>query len=98
MRTDFSLFRERLAEACSARNMTHLALCRGIGLSPKKAVELEYSPLNALDLYRVCQIADALEVSTDWLLGRSNVMSVMAMPEDPEPPKRKRKPIPSKTS
>jgi hypothetical protein len=92
MHTDFSVFRERLAEACRLRDMTHSALCKGIGLSPKKAVDLEYSPLKALDLYRVCQIADKLDVSVDWLLGRSNVMSVMEMPEDfPEPPKRKAK-------
>jgi hypothetical protein len=90
--TDFSVFRERLAEACRLRDITYPALCRGIGLSPKKAVDLEYTPLKALDLYRVCQIADKLDVSVDWLLGRSNVMSVTEMPEefDSEPPKRKR--------
>jgi len=91
MHTDFSVFRERLAEACRVRNMTHSALCRGIGLSPKKAVDLEYSPLKALDLYRVYQIADKLDVSVDWLLGRSNVMNVMEMPQLPEPPTRKAK-------
>jgi hypothetical protein len=41
----------------------------------------------SLDLYRVCQIADALDVSLDWLMGRSNVISVMEMSELPEPPK-----------
>ena len=30
--------------------------------------------LKALDLYRVCQIADRLDVSLDWLLGRADVM------------------------
>ena len=34
------------------------------------------------------QIADALDVSLDWLIGRSNVMDVMEMPE---PPKKKGK-------
>jgi hypothetical protein len=29
-----------------------------------------------LDLYRVCQIADRLDVSLDWLLGRSDVMEL----------------------
>jgi hypothetical protein len=91
MHTDFSLFRERLAEACRVRNMTHSALCRGIGLSARKAIDLEYFPLKALDLYRVAQIADKLDISVDWLLGRSNVMNVMEMPELPEPPKRKAK-------
>jgi len=32
--------------------------------------------LRALDLYRVCQIADRLDVSLDWLLGRSDVMEI----------------------
>jgi hypothetical protein len=32
--------------------------------------------LRALDLYRVCQIADRVEVSVDWLLGRSDVMKL----------------------
>jgi hypothetical protein len=45
----------------------------------------------ARDLYRVCQIADVLDVSVDWLTGRSNVMNVTEMPELelelPEPPK-----------
>jgi Cro/C1-type HTH DNA-binding domain len=82
MHTDFSVLRERLAEACRSRSMSHLALCRGIGLSSRKSVDLEYNPLKALDLYRLTQIADALEVSIDWLLGRSNVMSVMEKPEN----------------
>ena len=30
----------------------------------------------ALDLYRVCQIADHRDVSVDWLLGRSDVMEI----------------------
>jgi hypothetical protein len=88
MRTDFSVFQERLAEACRVRSMTHSALCRGIGLSPRKSVDLEYNPLRALDLYRVTQIA-VLEVSIDWLLGRSNVMSAMEMLEPPDPLKGK---------
>ena len=48
--------------------------------------------LKAIDLYRLCQIADRLDVSIDWLLGRSNVMSVIEIPEDfPEPPKARAK-------
>ena len=91
MHTDFSVFRERLAEACRVRSMSHSALCRGIGLSPKKALEIEYYPLKTLDLYRVSQIADKLEVSIDWLLGRTNVMNVAEMPEEPEAPDPQRK-------
>ncbi len=91
MPTDFSVFRERLTEACCVRNMSHSALCRGIGLSPRKALEIEYYPLKTLDLYRVSQIADKLDVSIDWLLGRTNVMSVVEMPEEPEEPEPPRK-------
>ncbi|MGA7326064.1 MAG: hypothetical protein WBX25_16660 [Rhodomicrobium sp.] len=92
MHTDFSVFRDRLAEACRVRNMSHSALCRGIGLSPRKALEIEYYPLKTLDLYRVSQIADKLEVSIDWLLGRTNVIDVLEMLEVPEPePPRKKK-------
>jgi hypothetical protein len=68
MPTDFSVFRERLAEACRIRGMT----CR----LPKyrhrrpgvRALDVHLSGLRALDLYRVCQIADRLDVSVDWLL------------------------------
>jgi len=67
MQTDFSVFRERLAEACHILNMTHEAICRGIGLGCRRVVDLHFQGLKALDLYRVCQIADALEVSLDWL-------------------------------
>ena len=46
----------------------------------------------SLDLYRVCQIADALDVSLDWLTGRSNVVDVMEMPElKPATPPAKKK-------
>ena len=82
MQTDFSVFRERLAEACRIRNMTQEALCRSIGLGSRRALDVSILGLRALDLYRVCQIADRLDVSIDWLLGRSNVMSMMEMPED----------------
>ena len=34
--------------------------------------------VRALDIYQICQIADALEVSLDWLPGRSDVMEVAA--------------------
>jgi len=34
------------------------------------------SAIVALDLYRICQIEDWLDVRVDWLLGRSEVMEV----------------------
>jgi hypothetical protein len=68
-------------------------LFRSVNLGGCRLIDFERSGLRILDLYRVCQIADALDVSTDWLLGRSNVMDVMEMPDFPEgePPKRKAK-------
>jgi hypothetical protein len=82
MRTDFSLFRERLAEACVARNTASTNVCAGIGLGSRRAINLSLTGSAAIDLYRLCQIADVLDVSLDWLAGRSNVMDVMEMPDN----------------
>jgi len=71
MQSDFSLFRERLAEACRVRGTKPDAVCRSIGLGSRHRVDLAYSGLKALDIYRLAQIADYLNVSVDWLLGRS---------------------------
>jgi hypothetical protein len=76
MRTDFSLFRDRFAEACRVRGMKPEAVFRSIGLGGRRALDMQFAGLRALDLYRVCQIADRLDVSVDWLLGRSNVMEL----------------------
>ncbi|MGO8952912.1 MAG: hypothetical protein ACLPWS_11645 [Rhodomicrobium sp.] len=84
MQTDFSLFRERLAEACRARNTTEAKVCSSIGLGGRRAINLTVCGPGALDLYRVCQIADKLGVSLDWLMGRSKLMDVLEMPKIPE--------------
>ena len=76
MSTDFSLFRDRLAEACRIRGMKQDAVYRSIGMGGRRALDLEFAGLRALDLYRVCQIADRLDVSVDWLVGRSDVMDL----------------------
>jgi hypothetical protein len=77
MATDFGLFRARFAEACLARGMKPEAVYRSIGIGGRRALDLEsVGVLRALDLYRVCQIADRLNVSLDWLLGRSDVMEL----------------------
>jgi hypothetical protein len=75
METNFFIFRERLAIACRIRGMTYDALCSSIGLGgPARTVDLEHAGLRALDIYRLAKIADQLDVSLDWLLGRSNAM------------------------
>jgi hypothetical protein len=77
MSTNFSLFRDRFAEACRIRDMKPEAVYRSVGIGGRRALDLQsVGVLRALDLYRVCQIADRLDVSLDWLLGRSDVMEV----------------------
>ena len=55
----------------------------------RRAVDLDFAGVKSLDIPTLAQIADKLDVSIDWLLGRSNVMSVMEMPEPPEPKAKK---------
>ncbi len=88
MRTDFSVFRERLVEACRVRGVSEHQLYRSIGLSGRRAVDFELFGLKGIDIQRLGQIADRLDVSIDWLLGRTTVMEVSALPE---PPKQKAK-------
>ena len=76
MSTNFSLFRDRFAEACRVRGMTQEAVFRSIGIGGRRVLDLQFAGLRTLDLYRVFQIADRLDVSVDWLVGRSDVMEV----------------------
>ena len=71
MPSDFAVFREHFAAACRKRKMTPDPLCAA-------AVDLHFAGLRALDVYRLAKIADELDVSVDWLLGRSDMME---MPE-----------------
>jgi transcriptional regulator with XRE-family HTH domain len=84
MATNFSVFSERLYEACRARGTTENLLCSSIGDGTCRAIELYVSGVMTLDIERLCQIADRLDVSTDWLLGRTDVMEL---------PKEKGKPV-----
>jgi transcriptional regulator with XRE-family HTH domain len=72
----FSIFRERLAEACRIRNMTESELCSGTGMGGQRALELHVAEPQPMDIYRLGQIADGLNVSIDWLLGRSEAMEL----------------------
>jgi hypothetical protein len=75
--SDFSLFRDRFDEACRTCGMKPEAVYRSIGIGGRRALDLQsVGVLRTLDLYRVCQIADRLSVSLDWLLGPSEVMEV----------------------
>jgi hypothetical protein len=76
MQSDFSVFRDRLAEACHLSDMTHERLCRSIGLGGRPAIDFALFGIKAIDINRLAQIADRLDVSIDWLLGRTDVMHV----------------------
>jgi hypothetical protein len=67
-----TLFRERLLEACNLRGTTPDRVACSIDKGPRPTIDIEYSGL----IYRVAQIADKLDVSVDWLLGRTTVMEV----------------------
>jgi hypothetical protein len=76
MQTDFSLFCARLAEACRIRKVTHDNLCSSIGLGGRNVDDLHSHGINAIDIARLAKIADRLELSVDWLLGRTDVMEL----------------------
>lgn len=69
VQSDFTVFRAHLAEACRKRKMSYDPLCAA-------AVDLHFAGVRALDIYRLAQIADDLDVSVDWLLGRSEMMEL----------------------
>ena len=65
------LFKEHFREACEAKGTTVEKLLGSIGNGPKKVVAIEVVGLRELDILRLLQIADGLDVSLDWLMGRS---------------------------
>jgi hypothetical protein len=65
MRYNFALFTARLKEACKRRNTTVDKIARGIGLAPRRVLELEMRGLQCLDIYRLSQLAERLDVSMD---------------------------------
>lgn len=69
MQSNFSVLHDHLAQACRLRKMSHDRLCAA-------AVDLHFAGLKALDVYRLAEIADRLDVSVDWLLGRSDMMEL----------------------
>jgi hypothetical protein len=71
MVNNLKLLRERLAEACRLRNTMFLDACRGLHLAPNRAYHLELRPEN-LTLTQLVHIAGALDMSLDYLLGRTD--------------------------
>ena len=85
--SDFSVFRERLIEACKMLETTPDRVAKIIGMGSRRVVNIEYVGLKGLDIHRLAQIADRLDVSIDWLLGRTNNPEI----NDREPPPKKTK-------
>jgi hypothetical protein len=69
MQSNLSVLHEHLAEACRLRKTNHDVFCTN-------AIDLHFAGVRALDIYRLAQIADQLDVSVDWLLGRSETMEL----------------------
>jgi hypothetical protein len=76
MQTDLSLFQERLENACRTRDLTVDTLCNCSGLSSYEAGLLTILGVKALDIFELAQIAGTLDVSIDWLLGRTDQMEL----------------------
>src|SRR3981081_1356939 len=85
--SDFSVFRERLIEACKMLETTPDRVAKIIGMGARRVIDIEYVGLKGLDIHRLAQIADRLDVSIDWLLGRTNNPEI----NDREPPPKKTK-------
>ncbi len=67
--TDLSVFPSRFVEACRARSLSPQQVAERAGLPSDAGRDLAITAIH-LPLYRLCYVADALDVSLDWLLGR----------------------------
>jgi hypothetical protein len=76
--TDLSQFPHRFVDACRARKLSPQQVAEQAGLPAAAGNDLAMTAIH-LPLYRLCYVADALNVSLDWLLAR-----------EPAVPERKR--------
>lgn len=67
--TDISQFPHRFVDACRARSLSPQQVAERAGLPADAGRDLADTAIH-LPLYRLCYVADALDVSLDWLLGR----------------------------
>ncbi len=67
--TDLSLFASRFDYACRAKRISPWDVAQRAGLPADAGRDLGETAIH-LPLYRLCYVADALDVSLDWLLGR----------------------------
>ena len=67
--SDLSLFPSRFDYACRAKRLSPRQVAERAGLPADAGQDLHVTAIH-LPLYRLCYVADALDVSLDWLLGR----------------------------
>lgn len=67
--TDISQFPNRFTDACRARSLSPQQVAERAGLPADAGRDLAMTAVH-LPLYRLCYVADALNVSLDWLLAR----------------------------
>jgi hypothetical protein len=70
--TDISQFSHRFVDACKARRLSPQQVAERAGLPADAGRDLAVTAIH-LPLYRLCYVADALDVSLDWLLGREPI-------------------------
>jgi transcriptional regulator with XRE-family HTH domain len=69
--TNLALFPSRFAYACTVRRLSPEEVAERVGLPLSAGFDLDNTAIY-LPLSRLCNIADVLDVSLDWLLGRQS--------------------------
>ena len=78
MLSDFTVFSMRLDEACRSRGITAGQLLASFKFGGRRRVGIYNVGARALDLYEIAAIADRLNVSIAFLLGRTDAMELPA--------------------
>ena len=68
-RVELPVFRERLMDALNKRNVSQRALALSIDRDPRSINHIFSGEVKAPDLNTLRELADALNISVDWLLG-----------------------------
>ena len=69
MKTQKSVFAEKLAELRKERGVSQAKLAQSLGLDPSTVAKYETGDRQP-DLFTLVRLADYFDVSTDYLLGR----------------------------
>lgn len=68
-----SIIYNRIIELCNTRGISGTAMCKEIGISPNILTELKNGRRNGLSSRTASTISDYFDVSTDYLLGNSDI-------------------------